>query len=1337
MIRNFTTPHAEVVEFDPFAGPEIAYIAPVTEPQMEVWTACLIGGDDANRAYNILVSLQLKGALDRPAMEQSIQALVHRHESLRSVFSANGEYLCVFKEVTVDITYQDISEKTDAEKELRLADYLKQSALHVVDLLNGPLFKVALFRVADQDHRLVLMAHHSIMDGWSMGIVLQDLSILYSAYEQGISPALAEAPSFVRYAEDQRRFSESDEYAQQEKFWIDQYNRSGSPFDLPTDFPRPSTRTFTSKRLDYTLDDDLILKVKKMGIKAGCSFVTTLLAAFEVLLHRQSGQESIVVGLPTAGQSVTDNNRLVGHCVNLLPLRSHLRPQLKFADFLTVCRQSVFDAYDHQRLTFSNLLKKINIPRDPSRVPLVPVIFNIDMGMDDGVDFHNLTHQLITHPKAYEHFEWFFNISEAEKTLTVEWAYNPQLFKSETIDRLMSDFKTILNTVVADPSILIGDIKFESEHGLSDKLTQWNNTTAAYPRHTPVHKLIEQTAATSPTKTALRFNKQDLSYQQLNETANQLAHYLIQKEIRAGDVVGIALDRSPEMLIALLAVLKAGAAYLPLDPDYPQDRITFMLADSSARLLITSRNQREAINSQTDQVLIEDALAASAHYPKTAVDVSVSGNDLAYVLYTSGSTGKPKGVLIEQYNLVNFLWSMRSVPGIGRDDILLAVTTISFDISGLELYLPLLAGATILLADTPTARDGRALLDLIRTEKASIMQATPSTWQMMLNAGWDSHLPLKALCGGEALPKDLATKLMGKCSELWNVYGPTETTIWSTVKQITHPDDITIGRPIHNTQVYILDEFFKPVPQGVVGELYIAGDGVARGYLNRPELTREKFVKNPFDRQQKGLMYRTGDLGKFLQDGEIQCLGRVDQQVKIRGHRIEPGEIEYVLSTGTNITEAVVITREDRPGNQRLVAYVVSQMALSAEQVNEWKQHIRQKLPAYMVPDDFVALPKLPLTPNGKLDRKALPEPQLAGTESKPDYVGPRTDVEKLVADIWIDCLKLEKVSVFDNFFELGGHSLIAVQVMAQLEKKTGKNMPLATLFECPTVEKLALVLDMDGWSVTWDALVPIKPQGTKMPIYIIHGSGLHVLLFNVLAIHMDPDQPIYGLQAKGINSTDEPYDNIEEMAAYYIDAILKKNPEGPYALAGYSFGGLIAYEVSKQLLERGKKVKLLAMFDTYADQSYYHHSWPVRVWHSTISLLKDRLYVLTLLKDNPLETLSFKAKSMKRKLYRLYRKTRYSENDLRVFNDNYYKVQKTNQTAARKYCLVPISMHIDVFRAKKRSYYMDDFEFLGWKPFALKGVNIHEIPGDHFSLFSSPNDKEFARVLQKVLNDC
>ncbi|GAB3904436.1 hypothetical protein GCM10028803_33870 [Larkinella knui] len=1747
MTGTIPIPDVTAVDFDPFAGPEIVRIAPSTEPQKEIWTACLLGGDNATRSYNLLNTILFKGYFDRAAMEQAIRALVARHESLRLVFSANGEHLCIYKELPIPIAYHAISEKTTAEKEELIADYLKQEARHVFDLLNGPLFRAALFELSDQEYRLILTTHHSTRDGWSMGAMLLDLSALYSAYVQGVPANLPEAPSYAHYAEEQFQFSTSDEYQKIEAFWVDQYRNNVPVFDLPTDFPRPAVRTFESKRLDYPLDSDFVLAVKKMGLKAGCSFVTTLLAAFDVLLHRLSGHEDIIVGLPTAGQSVTGNNRLVGHCVNLLPVRSHLETQLTFTAFLKVCRQSVFDAYDHQRLTFSNLVRKLNIPRDPSRVPLVPVIFNIDMGMNDGVHFHGLTHELISHPKDYENFELFFNATGSEKALTLEWSYNTQLFKAETIDRMMSEFTNLLKTVVAHPSIPISEIKFMSENSLNEKLTQWNDTKTDYPYHTPLHELIAQTATKYPGKTALLFKKQATSYQMMNETANRLAHYLIQQGVTEGDCVGIALDRSPEMVITLLAVLKAGAAYLPLDPEYPQERVTFMLTDSSAKMLITSAKYQGKLKSQAREILIETALAESKSNASHDPDRRVSGDHLAYILYTSGSTGKPKGVLIEHHNLVNFLWSMEQAPGITKNDILLAVTTISFDIAGLELYLPLMTGATVLLADPAVTRDGRSLLDLIKAEKVSILQATPSTWRMLLDAGWDKPLPLKALCGGEALSTDLAEKLTAKCTELWNMYGPTETTIWSTVKKIGQGEPITIGRPINNTQVYILDEFLKPVPEETVGEIYIAGDGVARGYLNRPELTGERFLKNPFDPSSGSVMYRTGDLGKFLKTGEIQCLGRIDQQVKIRGHRIELGEIENVISTIREVKETAVVAHTARSGDQVLVAYVVPESvaandkapswqdrwdliynmgvshesglkpseqnleiaiaeqlsgkkdvkaeiddwvqqsvnrirnlhpkrimevgcgagqllfelapdaslyigtdysptaienlreklavdaakwknvktavgtaddfsavpaasldlvlihsvaqyfpdttyllrvieqavktvaqggcifigdmqgkstlrmhhtfdqfprssaentvadfkkivdrrvfiedelmadpayfyllpqlipAISAvdiqlregqflnettkhhydiwlyvgnppevapadavidwtpdysvedlerslsanpqavvqlrnvfnsrtaedhtllqvidglsdaallleakpklatippsvdpavlwstgkkhrftthvrwagdgsdnlldvvfipsertnqipalpasitlegaslnefarnpfkhnlivpqDQVDAWKQQIRRNLPDYMVPNNFVVLAKLPLTPNGKIDKKALPDPMLDAIENRTGFMAPRTDIEKLVADIWMECLRLEKISVFDNFFELGGHSLIAVQVMTRLEKKTGKRLPLSMLFEYPTVEKLASILHMNGRSVTWDSLVPIKPQGTKIPLYIVHGAGLHVLLFNTLAINMDADQPVYGLQAKGINSDDQPLDSIEAIAAYYIDAIMAKNPDGPYALAGYSFGGIIAFEMSKQLKERGKEVKLLAMFDSYADQSNFYDPWINRLWNDSTALLKERLYILTLLRRYPRETISTKIDSVKRKANQLYRRIRYNEDYMKVFHGNYYKVNETNIIAARNYRLVPQEIKITLFRAEKQLAYKEDFEFLGWKPFALKGVEVHQVPGDHVNLFTPPNDKAFARMLQKVLDNC
>ncbi|AKD57253.1 hypothetical protein SD10_22520 [Spirosoma radiotolerans] len=1727
MTENFTIPDVNTSAFNPFAGPEIVRVAPATEPQLEIWIACLLGGENATRSYNLSNSLRLEGTFNRLAMEQAIQALVQRHDALRSVFSANGEHIFILRDVKTPIAYQDISAAATDKQAQLIAHYVTLDAQRVVNLAEGPLFNVGLFKLAEQVHHLVLTSHHIVRDGWSMGIMLQDLGALYTSYAQGLTPNLPAAPSFAQYAEEQLDFTKTDAYRAIEKFWIDTYKDRIPSLDLPTDYPRPAVHTFESKRIDYPMDGELVMAVKKMGLKAGCSFVTTLLAAFEVLLHRLSGQEDIVVGLPTAGQSATGNKRLVGHCVNLLPIRSHLDPNLRFSDFLKNCKSIVLDAHEHQRLTFSHLLRKLNVARDLSRTPFVSAVFNVDLGMNDGVNFHGLSHHLISHPKEYENFELFFNASGSESTLTLEWAYNTNLYKAETIDRMMTDFNNLLKTVVDTPSILISDIAFVSERKLLHTLSQWTPEKTVYPRQTPVHQLIAQTAATYPAKTALSFNNREFSYQSLNEAANQLAHLLIQKGIQAGQVIGIALDRSPEMLITLLAVLKTGAAYLPLDPEYPTDRLTFMLTDSAAAMLITTEKYQERLSAPITQVLIEQALAELKAYPVDEPDRSVSGDELAYVLYTSGSTGKPKGVLIEHRNLVNFLWSMLVAPGITSDDVLLAITTISFDIAGLELYLPLVAGATVVMADTATARDGRALLALADTKRVSIMQATPSTWRMMLDAGWNTLLPLKALCGGEALPQDLAEKLTDRCHELWNLYGPTETTIWSTVKKINRNELVTIGQPINNTQVYILDKFLRPVATDTVGELFIAGDGVARGYLNRPDLTTERFVKLSFDKQPEHVLYRTGDLGRLLKNGEIQYLGRVDQQVKIRGHRIELGEIDTALLTISDIKEAVVVAQEDRPGEQRLIAYVVPASIASSDSVswqerwdaiyntgmsvaeqfssqkdvkaelkdwagqslkrikslqpkrilevgcgdgqlllelapdviqytatdysqaaidklqtlvatdparwhavtssvapaddfsmipdasldlvlihsvaqyfpdtdylqrvieraakavvpggcifigdmqgkntlrmhhtsdqfqrssdettvadfkkvterrvliddelladpayfyllqndipsisavdvqlregkflNEttkyhydvwlyvgnppevvspttvidwhpdfslthleqtltekpqaifqvrnivnnrtaqdygllllidgladdcllrearqkmspiqtgldpailwslgekhnfsahvrwstdgtdnlmdvvyipckptkqipsppaidkaanaslkdfcrnpfaptlavaqrqaWQQQLRRTLPAYMVPGEFVMLTSLPLTLNGKIDRKALPPVGRHEAESHATLTAPRTDIEKQVAEIWMESLRLDKISVLDNFFELGGHSLIAVQIMTRLEKETGKHLPLSMLFEYPTVEKLSLALQMDGKFIVWDSLVPIKPQGTKTPLYIIHGAGLHVMLFNTLAKNMDADQPIYGLQAKGINGIDEPLSSIEAMATYYIDAIKVQNPTGPYSLAGYSFGGIIAYEMCRQLKQDGKEVKVLAMFDTHADQSNYLGPWVSKVWKTVQSTIKKYLYTFILLKNDISGTISYKKGSIKRRVNKIYGKLKYTEDYHKMFYGNQYKVYRSNQQATRNYRLTPQNIGIDLFRAEKRMYYIQDFEFLGWKPFALKGVTVHKVPGDHASLFNPPNDKEFARILQNLLD--
>lgn len=1362
MTESTTSEQLIAVDFDPFAGPEIVRLAPATEPQIEIWTTCQLGGDEANLSFNESVSLRFNGPLDKVALERAWHALVERHEALHSAFSADGNQICVFGDYSIELAYHDYADKDPAEQQQLIDDYVKQDALFVFDLVNGPLAKVSLLKLSDTDHLFTLTVHHLVGDGWSLGIMLQDMGVYYSAYCQNRIPDLPEAPAYSTYAAEQKQFMASDAYREIERFWVNQHKIPAPVLDLPSDFARPAMRSYPIARRDHALDATLGLAVKKMGARAGCSFVTTLVASFEVFLHRLTGLDDIVLGLPTAGQSATGYLGLVGHCVNLLPLRSHPRSELSFLQFLQERKGELLDAFDHQQLTFGSLLRKLPIVRDPSRVPLVPVIFNVDMGLDDGVNFQGLTYQLISNPRQYGAVDLFLNISGSSTTasLVLEWSYNTQLFKESSIDRMMAEFEQLLRVVVDTPSILIEDVKLADESEQIRKLADWNNTAADYPRTHSLSDLLAQTAAQYPDKTALVFTKkipgqQVMTYRQVEERVNQLAHAIRRRDIGTGKgtpIVGVLLDRSPDLVIALLAVLKVGAAYVPIDPEYPHDRIAYMLTDSSADMLITSRkyNTSEPVTypqngrtvHQPTVLLMETVLAELETYPKTAPDIQVGGNDLAYILYTSGSTGQPKGVQIEHHNLVNLLTGMIPWPGITKDDNLLAVTTVSFDIAGLELYLPLLVGATLVLADTDTARDGRALLEAIPAWQVSMIQATPVTYKMMLSAGWEQPLPLKILCCGEPMSKDLAQKLIPRCDSLWNMYGPTETTIYSTGKQILATDEIiTIGRPIQNTQAYILDEHLNPLPEGSVGELYIAGEGVARGYLNRPDLTRERFVDNPFDRSKNGKMYRTGDLGKFINAGEIHCLGRVDQQVKVRGYRIELGEIEHALVTQTGISEAVVTAREDRPGDQRLVAYIVTSPPLAPDtfrkQVPVWRTNLQDVLPVYMVPSEFVSLEQLPITPNGKIDRKALPKPAALPVVASEAAAEPVTKTEKLIAEIWKEALDLNQISLDTDFFEAGGHSMIAVQVMAQLEKETGKRLPLSTLMTYPTIRKLAELFQADVQPISWKSLVPIKPEGSKVPIYIIHGIGLNLLNFSSLVSYMDAEQPIYGLQALGLDGKDEPLDNMEAIAAHYLSEVLEQNPDGPYSIAGYSFGGYVALEMARQLKEMGKVVKLLAMFDTNAQESDNKKSGLAWLSRKINRQLPKLIWFTNSLIKSPISTLQYQKQYVKRQVNALLQATGLQEKPQVVKQlDHLHHIMEKHELAFDSYSMKPYDGIVDLFKAELRVYFVDDLKYLGWGKYALRGVRVHNVPGDHKQMLLPPNDKVFAESLQRALDE-
>jgi len=846
-----------------------------------------------------------------------------------------------------------------------------------------------------------------------------------------------------------------------------------------------------------------------------------------------------------------------------------------------------------------------------------------------------------------------------------------------------------------------------------------------------LHYLIDKCAKRYSDKTAVKFHDRSLTYKELYESANQLAKLLADNGVQRGDIVAVVLDRSPEMVISLLAILKCGAAYLPLDPQYPQERIEFMIGDSSAKFLLTSEKYGNQFRSDALTLLMEPTFETLHNYDPSDPEIDVNGEDLAYIIYTSGSTGKPKGVLIRHYSLVNFLLSMQRLPGINAEDKLLAISTISFDIAGLELYLPLISGAQIILADAETAKDGWLLLDIIKNENISIMQATPYTWRMLLEAGWDKFLPLKAITGGEALSQDLAAKLLSRCSALWNQYGPTETTVYSTQKLITDAGEITIGKPVGNTQVYILDENRNNRTDGTTGEIVIGGDGVAKGYLNRPDLTAEKFIDDIFSPNAGDKMYRTGDLGRLTPDGDIQCLGRIDQQVKVRGYRIEPGEIEQVLLGLENIKEAVVTVREDAAGEAGLVAYLVlrSEEADLESKKNDIKQALTGKLPAYMTPDEIIFISSIPVTPNGKIDRKALTKPAPKTASRSAGYTPPRTGMEKLITGIWEKILGIKNISVTDDFFSLGGHSLAAIQIMAQIQKATYKRLPIATLLEHPTIEELASTLENDGNSAGWASLVPIKPHGSKTPLYIVHGDGLNVLFLSKLARNMDQEQPIYGLQARGLKG-DEQSDVMEEIATGYVNEIIAQNPTGPYLIAGYSFGGYIAVEMRKQMVAMGKEVKMLIIFDTDAEKSKYRN-WryllPRKIKRHLprlISLLRTAMRQPVKSFKYGIETLSKNIVSKalsKRKSGSFYREIAKIKDKLRVALDN-YKIE-------------PFDDKVHLYRARTCVHYVDDTECLGWKKYAKEGVDLYDVPGDHLSMLLPPNVEEFAHILQKSID--
>jgi nonribosomal peptide synthetase DhbF len=1034
-------------------------LAPLSFSQHRMWLIQSL--DPQNTAYNMSGAIRLNGEIDVAALSSAIAEVCRRHEILRTTYDmVDGDIVQLTHELQGDpISFSDLTvQYSDPEAEMMRR--VNAEARRSIDLAKGPVFSCALMRVGPNEHVLQTTVHHIAGDQWSIGLIGREISALYNAAREGRQAELPSAPIRYRdFAVWQQKFLQSAELSAQLDYWKGRL-RNVPHLELPSDRRRPPVQTLNGSHCQRRISDSLLEAAERLGHRYSTTLFMTMFAAFAALLQRLAGQTDISVGVPIANRTHGAVDLVVGTFVNTLVFRVDLSGDPTFSELLSRVRALSLEAFANQDVPFDKLVQEIAQVRDPSRGPLTQVLFNMLNAPMHGIEMEGIAWKPILIDRGGAQFELSLSVDrQITQTVTVE--YNTDLFDRSSIERFIGRYLRLLESAVETPNKRLSQLEVLPDDERLHVLRTWNATRTNAPTQ-PFIRMFEAQAESRPNAPAVRFAGKTLSYGELDARANILADRLSRRGAGRGAFIGICLDRSLEMLVALLAVQKTGGAYVPLDPGLPSQRLKFMISDSGVALIVSSSDVAGKLDLPESVQLVDIGSAERCHTPATSGLASGPANsDAAYMIYTSGSTGVPKGVVISHGALANFLCSMLKEPGLTESDVLAAVTTISFDIAGLELYLPLLAGARIELVPSSTAGDGRALADLLRQCGATVMQATPSTWQMLLDAGWPGGKSFRALCGGEALSSELAKRLVERAGELWNLYGPTETTIWSTAGAVDSEDaSISIGRPIDNTQIYVLNGD-APAPIGVAGEICIGGAGVAIGYHNRPELTDERFRPDPFSGQTGDQLYRTGDLARWGADGRLYHLGRMDHQVKIRGFRIELGEIEAVLHAHPAVRQAAVAAHEAGPADTRLVAYVAYREGKELT-ATELRHYIRDQLPEYMVPSIAVGLDRLPLTPNGKLDRNALANP-FGSVRAAVAVEPPAPGTEAMVADIWRKYLKTDAVGAEDNFFDLGGHSLLALRVVVELEVRTGARVDPRSLFFQTLRQFSAAVGDLAG----------------------------------------------------------------------------------------------------------------------------------------------------------------------------------------------------------------------------------------------------------------------------------
>ncbi|WP_043936835.1 non-ribosomal peptide synthetase [Planktothrix rubescens] len=1328
---------------------------PLSFAQQRLWFLHQLSPD--SHSYNLLEALRLEGTLNLFALEQSLSELIRRHEVLRTTFPMlEGQPIQrIAPSSPVSLPLQDLQDLSTEKQTECLREMAIALSLKPFDLAGEPLAQFTLFKLSSQEYVLLLKMHHIIYDGWSLSIFFGELSQLYAAFVQGLPSPLAELS--IQYADFsvwQRQWLTGEVLERQLNYWRGQLTDAPTILELPTDYPRPPIPSFRGDGAVFRLDRGLTQRLKQLSQESETTLFMTLLAAFFVLISRYSGQLDVLVGSPIANRNSSAIEKLMGFFANTLALRGDLSGNPSFLALLERVKQTTLSAYAHQDLPFEMLVERLQLDRDLSRNPLVQVMFSLQNTPQSesslsGLKIENLPLPIDTKAR----FDLEVNFWEVSDSLEAVWCYSTDLFAASTITQMGQHFQNLLTAIAANPSLGIFELPMLSDAERHQLLASCNETQTDYSDYKCIHQLFEEQVERTPDAIAVVFEGQQLTYDELNSRANQLAHYLQSLELKLEDKIGVCIERSPLMVIAILAILKAGGAYVPLDIAYPSERLAFMIENVQCPIILTQNHlsDRLPVNNSQKLIDIESKWESIAQYSPANITSKVTPNNLAYIIYTSGSTGTPKGTEVIHRNIIGFIFGVDYVQ-LDAHQIWLQHSSISWDAFTLELWTPLLFGGRCVLYPGNVITPEN-LSKIIKEEGVNILWLTCALFNLMIDTMPESLLGVKQLItGGETLSVAHIRRGLALLPEtqIINGYGPSECTVFTCCYPISKQLDenlasIPIGKPIGDRKVYLLDRNLQPVPVGVSGEIHVGGASVARGYLNQLALTREKFISNPF--LAGDTLYKTGDLARYLPDGNIEYIGRIDNQVKIRGFRIELGEIEAVIGQNEDVQSVCVIVREDNPGDKWLVAYIVPKPGVTITS-GDLRQFLTHKLPGYMVPSAFVMLEFLPLTANGKIDRRALKAP--SNTSDSDRFIEARSQLELSLVQIWSKVLKIDKIGVRDNFFDLGGHSLLAPYLTTQIKEQFGKEIALTALFQNPTIEQLATIIQTDSDNSSESCLVPIQLNGSKPPFFCVPGAGGRPFYFYHLGRYLGKDQPFYSFE-NDLYQQFGAITQIEAIASIYIQAMQDLQPQGPYFLGGHSYGGNVVFEMAQQLVKQGQKVALLAIIDssapTYKDKQMLldYINWDHARWLAEVS--KGIEIYLDKTVDISYETLQ--SLTVEEQL-------KYVLNFFKMANmlpPNAKTTQLENIVQAYKtscLCLVdylPQQIYpgkITILRANEdlpddpnRELVAECSEdlSLGWSEFSSEAVDIHYVLGNHITIMAEPHVQVLAEQLKVCIN--